>query len=333
VRNNAFFENAPDDVSGDTTELARLETGNLSVDPQFVSRSAGARDLRLAPTSPLIDRGVPVSGPATDLLGEPRVLDGDGDLQADIDLGAFEFVPPDADADGVIDRRDLCPAVQDAEQLDRDRDGRGDACDHDDDNDRVPDERDCAPLVGSVSAVPQAVGNGLRLDKPGAAFLSWAPAHGGLVAGVYRGRLAPGTGWSAPECLASGLTERWAVDPELPPRDVAFYYLVAESNVCGEGPLEIALQPASRCALGAGDADRDLVADGVDNCPVLWNRDQADADYDFIGDACDLCDQLPGGCFGDLPGAELPAIERDTEPDGRRDLDAAEPDSAASSRL
>jgi hypothetical protein len=41
-----------------------------------------------------------------------------------------------------------------------------------------------------------------------------------------------------------------------------------------------------------GDADRDGVADVVDNCPQLGNADQADADADRGGDACD---QLPPG--------------------------------------
>lgn len=37
-------------------------------------------------------------------------------------------VPRDADADGVIDARDVCPTVPDPEQADRDGDGIGDAC-------------------------------------------------------------------------------------------------------------------------------------------------------------------------------------------------------------
>jgi hypothetical protein len=39
------------------------------------------------------------------------------------------------------------------------------------------------------------------------------------------------------------------------------------------------------------DADRDGVADALDNCPAVANRDQSDADLDGLGDACDNCPQ------------------------------------------
>jgi hypothetical protein len=37
------------------------------------------------------------------------------------------------------------------------------------------------------------------------------------------------------------------------------------------------------------DADDDSIADECDNCPAVWNPDQADADSDGLGDACDNC--------------------------------------------
>jgi hypothetical protein len=52
----------------------------------------------------------------------------------------------DADGDGIQDGRDNCPMVANASQLDKDRDGKGDACDLDDDNDGIPDTQDCDPL-------------------------------------------------------------------------------------------------------------------------------------------------------------------------------------------
>jgi hypothetical protein len=36
------------------------------------------------------------------------------------------------------------------------------------------------------------------------------------------------------------------------------------------------------------DADADATPDGVDNCPLVWNYDQLDADGDGIGNACDV---------------------------------------------
>jgi len=62
---------------------------NLDVDPAFVAPTQG--NYRLSAASPLIDQGDPATGgPDTDLSGGVRVFDGDGDLTARRDLGAYE---------------------------------------------------------------------------------------------------------------------------------------------------------------------------------------------------------------------------------------------------
>jgi hypothetical protein len=56
---------------------------------------------------------------------------------------------PDTDGDGIADSADNCPLVSNADQLDTDGDGQGNACDADDDNDGVSDTTDNCPLVSN----------------------------------------------------------------------------------------------------------------------------------------------------------------------------------------
>ena len=57
-----------------------------------------------------------------------------------------------------------------------------------------------------------------------------------------------------------------------------------------------------------GDGDGDGVCGDVDNCPGVYNPDQADADGDGVGDVCDVC-----------PGVSN-ASQADTDADGVGDL-------------
>ena len=70
-------------------------------------------------------------------------------LDTDSD-GTGDACDTDDDGDGVNDGADNCPVVANADQLDTDSDGTGDACDTDDDDDTVLDSADNCPLVSNA---------------------------------------------------------------------------------------------------------------------------------------------------------------------------------------
>jgi hypothetical protein len=77
------------DVEGGWTGI-----GNIDVDPDFVAGS-----LQLSVGSPCIDTGDGgVVTESYDIAGNPRVVDGNGDAIAVVDMGAYEFQPDPADA-------------------------------------------------------------------------------------------------------------------------------------------------------------------------------------------------------------------------------------------
>ena len=86
-------------VSWSNVEGGWPGTGNIHSDPIFADA-----DGRLLVSSPCIDAGDNgVVGQDTDLDGNPRITDGNGDGDARVDMGAYEYqklLPPVADAGG-----------------------------------------------------------------------------------------------------------------------------------------------------------------------------------------------------------------------------------------
>ncbi len=82
---NDVWENNPQDYSG-----CEAGIGCISEDPKFVDKILA--DYKLRAGSPCIDAGdIEASGlPEFDLDGYPRIVDGDGDGFAVVDMGAFE---------------------------------------------------------------------------------------------------------------------------------------------------------------------------------------------------------------------------------------------------
>jgi outer membrane protein assembly factor BamB len=75
--------------NGDPQPSVDCADHSLSADPRFVNPGVG--DFRLGQGSPAIDAGVasPLL-PVTDIAGAPRIVDGNGDGVATIDIGAYE---------------------------------------------------------------------------------------------------------------------------------------------------------------------------------------------------------------------------------------------------
>jgi hypothetical protein len=69
-----------------------------------------------------------------------------------------------------------------------------------------------------------------------------------------------------------------------------------------EGPITFTCVPPGSGVRAGINRDRDLLLDGVDNCPAVPNDDQTDTDNDGTGDACEasLADTDGDGVFDDV---------------------------------
>ncbi len=92
---------------------------------------------------------------------------------------------PDSDSDGTPDSTDNCPDTANADQLDTDSDGAGDACDTDDDGDGVNDSDDVFPLDSAEWADSDNDGIGDNADTDnstkGRAYLMTTSAGANLT--------------------------------------------------------------------------------------------------------------------------------------------------------
>ncbi len=136
---------------------------------------------------------------------------------------------------------------------DLDADGLDDACDPDDDGDRVPDLDDCAPADPAFSAIPLE-SSAVTMSQAGSTSLSWDAAPDADRWDVVGGTLAAlrtDGGVLAVDCLADDRpTADWTDPRPDPAAGDGYYYLVRAQNPCGSGPLGDASDGTPRTPAG-----------------------------------------------------------------------------------
>ena len=239
-------------------------------------------------------------------------LDNDCDRRIDEGFqdqsGAPDCLDRDADGDRIADVDDNCAALENAEQLDFDADGQGDACDEDDDNDAFADGGDCAPLDPALHPGTDERCDGVDGDCDGSVDEGvFEPCYGGADGTAGIGRCAAGL--AACEAGSFGACVG-AVEPEAERCDLvdedcdglvdegtdrAFvdadgdgFGVVGQDHVCGlvpgyaaaSGDCDDAQLEVNPLALDLPDLTfTDLDCDGVDGAAVrmVFVRPDADA--------------------------------------------------------
>lgn len=167
-------------------------------------------------------------------------------LQTDTDRdGLGDVCDDDDDDDNVLDDDDNCLVVANPNQTDTDTDGIGDACDGDEDGDEIADEDDNCPSIANAEQADldeDGIGDACDMDKDG------------------DGVNAPDDCDDLDETVAQLIT----------------YF----EDVDGDG---LGMEGTDLCETSAPEGYGTV---GGDNCPDVANADQADSDDDGVGDAC-----------------------------------------------
>lgn len=175
--------------------------------------------------------------------------------------GVGDACDNDRDNDGEDNLVDNCPDHKNPTQRDSDRDGIGDVCDDNSDGDRWPNLEDNCPAVWNndqKNADNDRFGDACDLDEDNDRICGLGGPLAGGVNGIPVGGCIGGAG-----------------------------------NL-----LEQPFVRADNCALtpnyDQADSDADFVGDACDLCPGIQTRDNGDPDKDRIGNGCDDDDDNDG---------------------------------------
>ena len=200
----------------------------------------------------------------------------------------------DTDGDGIADGDDNCPVEANNDQIDTDEDGRGDACDADDDNDSVLDEDDLYPLDAREWADNDGDEIGDNADDD--------DDNDGVKDVDDDFPLDPTRTVDTTDTDGDGILDKVDNCIAIKNEDQANFDGDDLGDLCdgdddndGVPDLQDAypLDP-DRTETVFVDTDGDGIDDESDNCPATQNADQANFDGDEEGDSCDPDDDNDG---------------------------------------
>lgn len=174
------------------------------------------------------------------------------------------LIPSDQDGDGIVDALDNCSVFPNPDQSDIDSDSIGDLCD--------PDGTPGAPFQSGLLLV------GLECLTCHLNGVSGAPLFTDDAAWDARIQAAGGRPEDLLNSVLNGVGAMPAFANAYSTQDLlqAIRYLSGKEDT-GDVPPDAIV-----------DTDLDDVADDLDNCPTVPNRDQLDTDGNSLGDACEL---------------------------------------------